>query len=536
MKRLQTVTAATVILAVVLLAALFRTCEIPPVAPVLGGDLLPQGPAAEIDTSDSPSPKEVHSPESERSIRVRVRDESGDAVVNARVSSASASSRVLTRVESLGVTNSFGELLLSRDIRPPLLVVDATGFVCRDRRVEDQEDGVLLVELQRAASLAVLATTLEGTPVHGVSIALSSSLVSDRIVEHLRGQRLKIRPSGDAFASLHFGETDAEGRLFLDGLRPGQTYGRGWHASHVMVTGWPGGGLVLRPGENQIALVFAPLCGVYVSVVGDKLLDWYVKSPRGAATPFVSASQTESRRHYMMSQVENGICVLQCLNSDRLTLPANVTLQILLRDRGWSEVSASWRLLTERSIPEIVDVKSLPASPMVEFTASASTPSGTSLHGMELVLQASEGDRPEITIITGTSKRIPPGTYEFWSANPFIRDALTGQTINVMNSETLEIQLSKGVAPVELRLTDPFGDDLSVGQVAITSRDRTLAHVLGFRDKSVFWVPEGAIDVVVRAPGCQELRHQAIVQETRGGALALNSATLIALTMERIAR
>jgi len=439
------------------------------------------------------------------SWRVVVRDVHGTPLPQATLCGAQEALRSYSsdQLTQFGSTASDGVLDVPLTSSTSIILACKSGYQTSQATV-GPDDRLVTISMPAAATMEIRCITRDGRPIELATVAASAG---DLDIESQLNPNGDSTPGGDPLTALHWGRTDAMGYLRLEGLPVGcQISAFARHDHYAYIAGLPETKMiVLDSGRNPFELLFDPLVGFSFRILGDDLVSWNVPLPTSLQQHPIAVHQTDIQRKRLNS---DGPCYLCCPRwkegAGYSIVPPRVPVRVLTAKRGWVTLRPSIRPAADLGAVEAIDVSGEPLSNTGELLLRLLSPSGQLRDVGRLYLRPGGDLRTLILAEAGEPISLPAGEYNILPRGEFLR--VDNPTIKIESGHVNEItrQLAQDLVPILLKLRDSAGIALTSGDVRFLSGGiRSSASLAYGLQRRLFWVPQGKLDLTIRAPGCE---------------------------------
>lgn len=449
-------------------------------------------------------------------IYFAVREAGGNAISGARILLHDPQSGEDEGLLTLGFTNADGELrtdlsVAALGMHPPVCVL-ADGFstlISRDYDVSPQ--GRVLLELPDALTFQARCFDLQGNPLAGVKVRLSSLGGSSETADDqhlLRGIATGIR------SPVASSRSSADGLVTIRGVPAGPYIIDAFHPSHCLVRS--ADGLLVQVPLQSLDLRFAP---IFVAAVD---FDRSVVSVRFESRGVFSSSLAERSLSALSRSLSRQYdCDFLHVFASRSDQPAPIEVEVLT-ELGWTRHSVVPVRLPDLMTPEVIRMPEPEEDSPQLIDVSIRLVNGD---GAPLVLSLV----PDIEVVAGRSVThvapefrrpldarrllLPSGVYALSSSDEFLHGLLAARAFTVSpESRVVEVRLPE--VAHEVRLLGRFADGTAVGwySVQVMRDGRLLSLVDGpGTEPLVCWLPRGSYTFLARSFGCREVRETVVV-------------------------
>ncbi|MCA8976693.1 MAG: hypothetical protein KDC98_18370 [Planctomycetes bacterium] len=457
---------------------------------------------------------------------ITVVDGSGTPLAGAVLCEASVGARFGMEANVRATSDANGILTPPGDCRRDAETtwVSMRGFVPTAWAGQDR------VELERGASIHAIVTRLDGTPVPDCIVWVSKRGIMPTSANPKNASPATLAecvvPSPDPHA-MFSGISDAQGRVTIEGMRPGQYMVEPQHESLSLakITGLSNGGMVEAP-SGTLHLQMEPVLGARIEFLDEDLVTYAYQSPRQlhlqCSRGMLERNGPSGTERVHWLEVEG--TPRACDHEREVTLfallastgPIKVPIHLVpLDDPGYLTVHRANGNGTGigQAVVQLTDAvgRPVPARMLWSMTKGLRISSLSRNEVPELDPKALAWDA---AITAGEECRLQHGSYELTTSSPFLRRMMEKKLVDIRaEQETrVEVGLPLRIGKIEFTYLNPTAQWWAEvkGETADGIADSRTVQVAG-GERLELWLPEGRYTVTAYAAGYERARNALVV-------------------------
>ena len=425
----------------------------------------------------------------------------GRAVAGVAATLVTANTRWIepTQGTVIGISGEDGLILV-----PPTVAAREDGnlLLLRDGSVPSvialpMRDPAVTVEMRDAIRTTVRCSDAAGKPLPGVMLACSRAPLPKDLARSIDHERRVVLPGVDEQRAIHIVWSGEDGRAEVP-----------WLGAGIWLPGVLTGGLVvtrstwrgakdIAPPRAEFFLVTGNVFAVALEFVDDEIMG----RRRGNAGPVRlhpvdDAMLAPIRAATGVDSPSLFVDAVACEAESDFVLPCRFLLRshgVVVRDLRYRRLAPGQPVPVERWLLG-------PGVPPVRLAVQLQDPRGHPLPGVDVIARTSgaRGEQVTFPIVSGRELLVPTGSYELFSTEPWIEDALKAvpRPLVVERDTELLLRLKTAMAPVTLLVTGASGDDpASVSVIATAATSFVLQMQSTHPSRIDLWLPVGPVSL-----------------------------------------